>query len=57
MVIYFGFQVHFSSEQLRDMKSTESSLGDLLALNIGQIGENMSLRRASALSSPHSEIK
>lgn len=50
-------KVHFSSEQLRDMKSTESSLGDLLALNIGQIGENMSLRRASALSSPHSEIK
>lgn len=41
----------FSSEQLGVLKASGSdkSLADVLALNIGQIGENMSLRRAVAL--------
>lgn len=56
-------KVNFDSEQLGQMQVTNESndcsdsktytrLSDLLALNIGLIGENMSLRRAAAFSLP-----
>ena len=54
---FFYRKVNFSSEQLAALKSnepSESKLSDLVALNIGQIGENMSLRRASAIGVPDS---
>ncbi len=43
-----------TSEQLGALKIIESgkSLADLLAMNIGLIGENMSLRRAVAFCVP-----
>ena len=44
----------YSSEQLGVLKmgdDSNQSLSDLLALNIGQIGENMTLRRGAALCS------
>lgn len=44
----------YSSEQLGVLKMNDDSnqsLSDLLALNIGQIGENMTLRRGAALCS------
>ena len=51
-------KIGFSSEQLGDLKANDNSkLSDLLALNIGQIGENMSLRRGAALSSNNSITK
>nr|CAG4648915.1 EOG090X0EI4 [Polyphemus pediculus] len=49
-------QVNYSSEQLGDVPfnngSDTSKLSDLVALNIGQIGENMSLCRGAALQCP-----
>nr|CAG4635096.1 EOG090X0EI4 [Alona affinis] len=51
-------QVGFSSEQLGALKNAEGKpLADVLALNIGQIGENMSLRRAAAFSVSDADLK
>nr|CAG4650520.1 EOG090X0EI4 [Sida crystallina] len=54
------YQVKFSSDQLGAMTSSapgSTKLSDLVALNIGQIGENMNLRRASALGFNTNQIK
>jgi len=50
----------FDSEQLGTLQlndSKHSKLSDLLALNIGLIGENMAVRRAAALCATSSNIK
>jgi hypothetical protein len=53
-------KIGFDSEQLGTLQlndSKNSKLSDLVALNIGLIGENMTLRRAAALYSTSSNIK
>lgn len=51
-------KVEFNSEQLGAFQaSVNSKLSDVLAINIGQIGENMSLRRGAALCSTNNNIK
>nr|CAG4637387.1 EOG090X0EI4 [Ceriodaphnia reticulata] len=51
-------EIEFSSEQLGALQANvNSKLSDLLALNIGQIGENILLRRGAALCSTKNTLK
>nr|CAG4649722.1 EOG090X0EI4 [Scapholeberis mucronata] len=52
------FKVGYSSEQLGNLQASENStLNDLLAYNIGLIGENLMLRRGVMLYSSDNKIK
>merc|ERR1712116_52868 len=53
-------QINYNSEELGDLKTSEeisTKLSDLVALNIGQIGENMNLRRGASIGSADKNIK
>ena len=51
-------KVGYTAEQLGLLKSSDNTtLADLIALNIGQIGENMVLRRGAGLFSADEKIK
>jgi len=52
--------ISYNSEELGALKSSDeisTKLSDLVALNIGQIGENMNLRRGYAIGSTNENIK
>ena len=53
-------QINYNSEELGDLKTSEeisTKLSDVVALNIGQIGENMNLRRGASIGSADKNIK
>jgi len=53
-------QINYNSEELGALKTSEevsTKLSDLVALNIGQIGENMNLRRGASIGSTNQNIK